>query len=157
MPEIKPQDYTKFELNQASNVCRDAGNLLAPAADELDRIVDDLKADCPEDVHFFLRTVKHLHGAAFHLSVAALDLGMIAENIGHTYKRITTLYNRISAAVALIVPMMLLSGLVLPEHIAHTIADQARLPAGFLIGIASANLILSVRTSRIQRHWHRNS
>lgn len=157
MPEIKPQDYTKFELNQASNVCRDASDLLAPAADELDRIVDDLKGDRPEDVTFFLRTVKHLHGAAFHLSVAALDLGMISENIGHTYKSVTTLYNRISAAVALVVPATLLSGLVLPEHIAHTIADEARLPAGFLIGIASANLILSVRTSRIQRHWHRNS
>lgn len=29
MPEIKPQDYTTFELNQASNICRDAGYDLA--------------------------------------------------------------------------------------------------------------------------------
>lgn len=142
MPETKPQDYTKGELIQAANICRDAAEHLDPAPDELGRIIDDLESAHVETALFYSRTRRYLLGASIHLRGSVIELHQIAETTGRKYASVKSkllLLNLLGWAAGVAIAVL---RFVLPAHAGHIAVELAPMGVGFAIGATVSLAVL---------------
>lgn len=153
MPETQPQDFTRRDILQIADICKEATDLLRPASAELTRFVEDIKADRPEDAVFYTRTNRHLLGTVFHLQGCVFDLFKAAENVGRTYSSVKSKFLGLNLAGWTVAVVLALLKLVLPAHAGNIASQLAPTGVGFAIGVTVSLVVLEYYVTGKQRRF----